>query len=177
MKKIILFLSSIMISCIMFAQETDKANISIPEESFSVIESTDKEDNVMLSVVNSSLRRFKEDTTFKRVFGFYCSILFEYKDVDEFQWPSKKEFSTMQKYTENIIKGIKGDSEHPNALFVARVTYKGTCEIICMLNNPDPAIEYLDGIISKGKAKRAFEYRIEGDPEWESIGWFLQDFS
>lgn len=158
-------------------QKDSRVSISIPEESFSLIDSTDEEGNRMLSVVNASLCQFKEDTTLKRVFGFYCSILFEYQDVDESLWPSNNEFSIMQEYSEMIIDNIKGDVEHPNALFVARVTYNGTCEIICMLNNPDLAIEYLDGVISEGRAKREFGYRIEGDPEWESIGWFLQDFS
>ena len=76
-----------------------------------------------------------------------------------------------------VDKGIKGDPDHPNALFVARVTNGGTCQVMWMLNDPDAAASYLDKMIADGSAVREFEYSIEGDPQWESIGWFLQDFS
>ena len=60
--------------------------------------------------------------------------------------------------------------------FVARVTHKGTCQMIWMLHDAQTAIEYLDGVISTGNQIREFEYSIESDPEWSYIEWFLQDF-
>ena len=66
--------------------------------------------------------------------------------------------------------------EEKNALFVARVTYNGVCQVVWMLNNPEIAIEYLDGIIAKGNQIREFDYSIEKDPEWKLIDFFLQDF-
>lgn len=76
----------------------------------------------------------------------------------------------------HLTKPLKVNEEHPNALFVARVTNKGTCQMIWMLHNPQTAIDYLDGVISEGNQIREFEYSIEGDPEWSCIEWFLQDF-
>lgn len=65
---------------------------------------------------------------------------------------------------------------HPNALFVARITHAGTCQMIWMLNNPDITIEYLDRVRANKEQEREFEYQIESDVEWDSIGYFLQDF-
>ena len=127
-------------------------------------------------VVNASLNEHKDDEALRKVFGYYCSVIFEYKDIDESLWPTSEEFSVMHDYVETFDKALKGDTEHPNALFVARVTQKGTCQMIWMLNNPDMAIEYMDGIISRNDQTRDFEYHIEQDTGWEEISWFLQEF-
>ncbi len=111
-----------------------------------------------------------------RFLGYYCSVIFSYKDVDDALWPTSEEFSIMQEYVERFDKAIKGDTEHPNALFVARVTHKGTCQMIWMLNNPEIAVDYMDGIISRNDQSRDFEYHIEQDADWNEISWFLQEF-
>lgn len=150
--------------------------VTIPEESFAIVESTDSDGTTALMVINSSLRSHKDDTDLKQVFGYYCSVIFSYKDVDDALWPTSEEFSIMQEYVERFDKAIKGDTEHPNALFVARVTHKGTCQMIWMLNNPDIAVDYMDGIISRNDQSRDFEYHIEKDADWNEISWFLQEF-
>lgn len=154
----------------------DTALIQIPDESFELVESTDGEGACALMVLNASLKYHKEDVLLKKVFGFYCSVIFDYNDVDDNLWPSSEEFSIMQDYVESIDKALKVNNEHPNALFVARVTHKGTCQMIWMLHDAQTAIEYLDGVIAEGNQIREFEYSIEGDPTWSSIEWFLQDF-
>ena len=151
-------------------------SVTIPEESFALVESTDSEGAKALMVVNASLNEHKDDAALRKVFGYYCSVIFEYKDIDESLWPTSEEFSVMHDYVETFDKALKGDTEHPNALFVARVTQKGTCQMIWMLNNPDMAIEYMDGIISRNDQTRDFEYHIEQDTGWEEISWFLQEF-
>ena len=155
-------------------QET--VTLFIPEESLAILETTDHEGAKALMVVNRALKEHRDNPGLKQVFGYYCSIIFEYVDVDDNLWPSSEEFAIMQDYVETFDKGLKGVPEHPNALFVARVTHQGTFQMIWMLHNPQTAIEYLDEIIAKGNEVRCFEYRIEGDPEWKSLEWFLQDF-
>ena len=157
-------------------KKRETVTICIPEESLAILESPDLEGAVALMVINQALNEHQDDSDLKQVFGYYCSIIFEYLDVDDNLWPSAEEFATMQDYVETFDKGLKGLPEHPNALFVARVTHKGTCQMIWMLHNAQTAVEYLDGIIAKGNEVRQFEYHIEGDPEWKSIGWFLHDF-
>ena len=157
-------------------KKRETVTICIPEESLAILESPDLEGAVALMVINQALKEHQDDSDLKQVFGYYCSIIFEYLDVDDNLWPSAEEFAIMQDYVETFDKGLKCLPEHPNALFVARVTHKGTCQMIWMLHNAQTAVEYLDGIIAKGNEVRQFEYHIEGDPEWKSIGWFLQDF-
>ena len=157
-------------------KKRETVTVCIPEESLAILESTDLEGAVALMVINQALKEHQDDSDLKQVFGYYCSIIFVYLDVDDNLWPSAEEFSIMRDYVETFDEGLKGAPEHPNALFVARVTHKGTCQMIWMLHNAQTAVEYLDGIIAKGNEVRHFEYHIEGDPEWNSIGWFLQDF-
>lgn len=158
-------------------KKTDQVTLTLPTESFAVVRADDAEKGKALMVINTSLAARKDDVQLKQVFACFCSVIFDYRDVDEELWPTQEEFNVMQQFTEVVDKGIKGDSDHPNALFVARVTNGGTCQVMWMLNDPDAAASYLDKMIADGSAVREFEYSIEGDPQWESIGWFLQDFS
>jgi hypothetical protein len=150
--------------------------LSIPDETLAILETANLDGAMALMVVNRALKKHQEDSELKQVFGYYCSIVFDYVDVDDNLWPSSEEFAIMQDYVETFDKGLKGLPEHPNALFVARVTHKGTCQMIWMLHNAQTAVEYLDKIIAEGNEARCFEYHIEEDPEWECIEWFLQDF-
>ena len=154
----------------------ETVQILIPNESFDLVESTDAEGAPALMVINATLKHHKDDTLLKQVFGYYCSVIFDFKDVDDNLWPTSEEFSVMQDYVESFDKALKVSDDHPNALFVARVSHKGICQMIWMLHNAQTAVEYLDGVISAGNQIRDFEYHIEGDPEWNSIEWFLQDF-
>ena len=156
--------------------QKEQAKIILPEESFYLAKSKDKDGQIVLMVINSSLRHRRDDAILKQVFGYYCSIVFDYEDVDDNLWPTSEEFSVMRDYVERVDKAIKNDMNHPNALFVARITHAGTCQMIWMLNNPDITIEYLDRVIANKEQEREFEYQIESDVEWDSIGYFLQDF-
>ena len=150
--------------------------LCIPEETLAIFETADLEGHKALMVINQALKDHQDDSDMKQVFCYYCSIIFNFIDVDDNMWPSSEEFAIMRDYVETIDKGLKGLPEHPNALFVARVTHKGTCQMIWMLHDAQTAVKYLDEIIAKGNQVRDFEYHIEGDPQWKSIEWFLQDF-
>ncbi len=156
--------------------EKETVQILIPDESFYLVEATDSEGAMALMVINATLKHHKDDIPIKQVFSYYCSIIFYFCDVDDNLWPTSEEFSTMVDYVETFDKALKVNDEHPNALFVARVTHKGTCQMIWMLHDVQTAVEYLDGVISEGNQIREFEYSIEGDPEWNCIEWFFQDF-
>lgn len=161
----------------LFAHKSKKTvHILIPDESFELVESTGPEGDKVLSVINATLKLHKDDIPLKQVFRYYCSIIFYYEDLDDNQWPTPEEFEMMQDYVESFDKAIKVNDEKPNALFVARVTHNGICEMIWMLHDSQSTIDYLDDVISKGNPLREFEYHIESDPEWSCIEWFLQDF-
>lgn len=152
----------------------ETVNICIPDESFYLVESVDSEGFPELMVVNASLQHHQDDIPLQRVFNNYCSVMFYFDDVDENDWPGSEEFSVMQACTESFDKALKEDEEHPNALFVARITYKGTCEMIWMIHDSEKAIAYLDGVIAEGNQVREFDYRIEEGVGWDSISRFLQ---
>ena len=162
----------------LFSHKSKKETVQvlIPDESYDLVNTSDDEGYKAVMVINATLKRHKDDTPLKQVFSYYCSVIFDYNDIDENLWPTSEEFSYMRDYVETFDKGLKINDEHPNALFVARVTHRGTCQMIWMLHDAQTAKEYLDGVISEGNQLREFEYRIENDPEWNCIEWFLQDF-
>lgn len=82
--------------------------ISIPDESFVIVESTDEEGDRSLMVINVTLKRHEDDIPLKQVFSYYCSVIFDYKDVDDNLWPTSEEFSIMQDYGKSFDKALKG---------------------------------------------------------------------
>ncbi len=148
----------------------------IPKESFEIIEATDSEGKQVHLMINVTLRNIKNDNRIKQAFGYCCTINFDYCDVDDNLIPTSEEFSIMLDYVRSIDKALKVNDDYPNAILVAVVSYKGTCQVTWMLYNPLTAIKYLDDIITKGKPVREFEYDIQGDSKWGCIDWLLQDF-
>ena len=62
-------------------QET--VTLLIPDEALAIIETSDLEGAKALMVVNRALKEHQDDTDLKQVFGYYCSIIFYYVDIDE----------------------------------------------------------------------------------------------
>lgn len=87
--------------------QKEQAKIILPEESFYLAESKDKYGQMVLMVINSSLKERRDDVRLKQVFGYFCSIIFDYKDVDDNLWPTSEEFSVMRDYVERVDKAIK----------------------------------------------------------------------
>ena len=54
-------------------------------------------------VINQALNENQNDQGLKQVFGYYCSIVFDYIDVDDNLWPSDKEFSNNNKLYECLV--------------------------------------------------------------------------
>mgnify|MGYP003413226261 CR=1 FL=1 len=154
----------------------EEIKIVLPQETFNLVSGSDKEGPQMLMVINTSLKECKDDVQLKRIFGFFCSVIFQFKNLEGSTWPTQEEVAKMQDYTDKIDQDLKGDPNHPNALLVARITENGFYQMIWMLNNPHIANEYLNGIVTENRQERDFEYLIERDIEWNKIEWLLQDF-
>ena len=168
--KRILLLMGLFSSLFAFGQNTTK-KVLIPKEKFAVIAgSLDGKPAVV--VVNTKLRKFKS----KDVFGWSCSLVINYKDLAENGMPTSEESEFVYQYLEGLSKQIIGDPIHPNALYLARVTWGGTCEVIWQVNNPKLVDELLKGIIESKSYPRDFDYRIEYDAKWDSVSWYLQKF-
>lgn len=159
------------------ANEQEGIKLVLPQEVFSMVSGGDKDGPQILMVINTSLKDRKNDVQLKRIFGFFCSVIFQFRNLEGSTWPTQEEVVQMQDYTDKIDQALKGDPSHPNALLVARITENGFYQMIWMLNNPHIANEYLNGIVTENRQERDFEYLIEKDLEWNKIDWLLQDFN
>ena len=154
------------------SQEPKQVSVAIPEEKFTVFECS-YEGKPAVVVVNSSLRDFKN----KDLFSWTCSLSIEFKDLANKGMPTSEESDLVYNWFNHLDLAIKGDSEHPNALFLARETCDGFLNVYWQVYDPEPVHQYLQSIIQGGKYPREMEYKIEQDVKWKKVEWFLQDFS
>lgn len=153
-------------------KDPELVSVAIPEEKFSVMEGM-YEGKPSIVVVNSSLRGFKN----KDVFSWTCSLSIEFKDLANNGMPTSEESDFVYNWFNQLDSAIKGDSEHPNALFLARETYDGFLNVYWQVYDPEPVHQYLQSIIQGKKYPREMEYKIEQDVQWKNVEWLLRDFS
>lgn len=75
-------------------------------------------------------------------------------------------------YVEKLDKDIKGRTGDPNALFLARIIWNGTCEVIWQIKDPEPVHQYLADIIKSNSYPRELDYRIENDKKWKKMSFY-----
>ena len=91
--------------------------------------------------------------------------------------PTHEESEFVYEYFEKLDSAIRGDVNHPNALFLARITWNGTLEAIWQVNEPEIVHKYLQNIIEEKSYPREMDDRIEYDAKWENVSYYTQDFS
>ena len=169
MKRIILMATLLFTLMNITAQEiiaTKKyTNIKIPKESFTVIT---HEDSIspMVAIINKSIKDFEP----KEVFGWHCSVLIKCKDIINKGMPSSEEQKVLDKFEDKLSKLIIGRGT-ANAIYLGRITWNGTREIIYLVNNPEKAATKLQALIDKKKYPREFDFSIEPDYNWDKIKW------
>ena len=87
--------------------------------------------------------------------------------------PTTEESDFVYNYIEELDKKIKGDAKQPNALYLARITWNGTCEVIWQVKDPKAVHEYLGGIITNKTYPRELDYQIEYDGKWKNVVTYL----
>ena len=146
-----------------------KFKVLIPEEDYSILNFR-QEDLPGVAVVNISLRDFEP----KEVFAWHLSIMVELNDLGENGMPTKSEVDVIDNYGDFLDDRIKGeDKDKPNALFLARITWNGTRELIWRVYDPEIANDFLQELIEEGNQVREFDYRMENDEEWKLAEWHL----
>ena len=127
-----------------------------------------------IAVINIKLRDFQP----KEVFIWHCSIMVELNEVNEEGLPSAKELAIIDGFEDRLDSKIKEgeEEEKPNALFLGRITWNGTRELIWRVYNPERTNNYLQKLINNNDHVRPFEYRIDKDDEWELTKWHLKTF-
>ena len=143
--------------------------VVIPEERFRIVEFR-QEDLPGVGVINESLRAFEP----KVVFGWHLSILLRFKDLVFNGMPSESDRELVGAWGDAAGAAAKGeDLEKPNALFLARITWNATRELIYRVCDPKPVDRYLTGVIDSKSYPRRFEYRMDHDPDWKLAKWHL----
>tara|TARA_B100001105_G_C22304894_1_gene405493 strand:+ start:489 stop:935 length:447 start_codon:yes stop_codon:yes gene_type:complete len=143
--------------------------VNIPEEHYKVIEF--KQENLPgIGVVNTAFKDFEP----KEVFAWHCSMMINFEELIQNGMPSQGERDIVDKFQDFLDEKIKGDSQKPNALFLARVTWNKTREIIWRIHNPEITNGFLTALIESEDYPREFDFRIDHDPEWKMTEWHLK---
>lgn len=145
--------------------------VILPEEKYQIIEFV-QEGMPGVALVNSALKEFEP----KLVFAWHCSIVISYNDVIENGMPSLREREIVDEFEVSLADRIKGvDKKKPNALFLARITWNKTRELIWRIYNPDITNQLLQKVISNKELGRSYDYRIDPDEDWTLAEWHLQN--
>ncbi|WP_242929360.1 DUF695 domain-containing protein [Pontibacter vulgaris] len=149
-----------------------KFKVIIPEEEYSILE-FEQEDLPGVAVINSALRDFEP----KQVFSWHLSIMLELEDLAENGMPSPQEQEIVDEFGDKLDALIKGpNKEKPNALFLARITWNETRELIWRVFDPEIANNDIQQIIKGGNTPRQFDYRMDDDEDWKMTEWHLKEY-
>jgi hypothetical protein len=143
--------------------------VVIPQEDCALIEFV-QDGNPGVMTVNGALKDFEP----KIVFSWHLSVMLNFKNLIDNGMPSKAEREVVDPYGDQLDAAFKGaDPEKPNALFLARITWNKTKELIYRVCEPKPIHNYLQAVIKEKSWPRTFDYRIDPDPKWKLAEWHL----
>jgi hypothetical protein len=145
---------------------SEEFKVVIPKEVFAALQWQD-DGKPAICAVNQALANFEP----KIVFSYHLSILTELSEVNDNGMPTPAEHELFRQINEHFDANIKADG---NALFLARITWNGTCELIYRVYDPEVANAFLMDIVENDKQVRPFSFKMEQDREWELADWFLQ---
>lgn len=142
--------------------------VIFPPDDFSVVEF--RQDNLPgVAMVNRGLKQFEP----KIVFQWHLSLMIQLTDLVENGMPSQAERETVDPFGDLLDERIRGDAKKPNALFLARITWNATRELIWRVYDPESVDTFLREMITGKSHPRGFDYRMESDPEWKLAQWHL----
>ena len=119
-----------------------------------------------LCLVNKSMLQFEH----KALFDWHCSLTLDLADCGDNGMPSAQERDQLNAFFTKIDGLIKANN---NAVWLARVTWNKTQELIWRVHNPQLANDIIQAIISKEDHPLPFDYRIEPDTDWSAAAWLL----
>ena len=144
-------------------------HVVIPDESFQLVKFR-QEDLPGIGVINSALRSFQP----KEVFSWHLSIMVQLEGMLDNGMPSREERDALEPWEEDMETIFKGaESQKPNALFLARITWNSTRELIYRVFDPEPVNSFLQETIKTKEYVRPFDYRIDPDDQWKLADWHL----
>jgi hypothetical protein len=123
-----------------------------------------------VGVVNLALRDFEP----KAVLSWHLSLIISCVDLIGNGKPSRSEVALLYEFGDKLDATFKGsDQEKPNALFLGRITWQFTRELLYRVFEPEPIDPTLKTIIDSKDHPRWFDYRISHDRDWKLAEWYL----
>ena len=144
--------------------------VIIPGKKYQIVEFI-QDDLPGVAAINVALKTFEP----KIVFSWHLSIMFDLNEIVKNRMPSKVEQSVIDQYGEFLDDKIKRITKaKPNALFLARITWNKTRELIWRIYESELVNTFLQQVISEESSPRPFDYRMEQDNEWKLAEWHLK---
>ncbi len=109
----------------------------------------------------------------KEPFRWYLSLILDYVNTVGDDMPDKEDTIKMQDFSDFLCKNLSVDEDHPNALFLGRVTGDGQTQIMWYVNNPEEANDFLQSVISSKNYPFQFDFVMEPDPDWKEAHYWL----
>jgi hypothetical protein len=146
----------------------DEFRVIIPEERGSIV--TFKHDGLPGVGVINNLRQFEP----KAVFAWHLSLTLRCVGLADQGMPTREEYLVLDEFGDKLDIIFKGSQpEKPNALFLGRITWNATRELIYRVYDPKPIDAELKRITTSKAYPREFDYRIAPDKEWKLAKWCL----
>ncbi|MCR9093288.1 MAG: DUF695 domain-containing protein [bacterium] len=152
--------------------KSNEVQIALPDERYTLIE-YEVQRKPAVATVNSALVGFAH----RDIFRWHLSLIVDFSDLIENDMPSESEREIVDAFGDELDAGLKAPPELPNALFLARMTWNGTRQLLYRIYDPEQANAYLQSVIAEKKHPRPIDYRMEDDPEWRHAKWFLDAVS
>jgi hypothetical protein len=146
-----------------------KLRVILPEETYTWVEFIQDQLQGVASI-NTSLVDFNP----KEVFRWHLSLLFDLQDVNGEKLPTDKEIKVLARIEDEYNDLVVGtNKKKPNGLFLARISWNETVELIWRIHDAEVFhTKLLDNLKNKNRA-RSFDYRIDDDKEWRLAEWHL----
>lgn len=145
--------------------------VIIPDENYQILE-FNQEERPGIAVINKSLLYFEP----KEVFSWHCSVMIHFNQLIENGMPDVTDRTKVEEFEDWLDDEIKGENEEkPNALFLGRITWNKTRELIWRVYEPEKTNAILNKLIETKDYELPFDYRIDPDIEWKLAKWHLQN--
>ncbi|MCK0115022.1 DUF695 domain-containing protein [Gelidibacter sp. F63206] len=145
--------------------------VHIPKEHYQII-NFEKEALPAIGVINISLVDFEP----KEIFSWHCSLILDFEDFIDNGMPTKEQVLVADKFEDFLDDKIKGENkEKPNALFLGRVTWNKTRQLLWRVYDPELTSQFLRSTIENKKYPLNFDFNISIDEEWAYAKWYLEN--
>ena len=142
--------------------------VTIPEERF-VAANVHINGKPYVCVLNEAIM----ELTPKEPFRWYLSLILSFENTFGEDMPDRENTVKMQDFTDYLCEQLAADKNHPNAVFLGRVTGNGETQAMWYVNNPEKANTFLQSLISSEKYPFQFEFVMEPDPDWNEAHYWL----